>query len=262
MKKKLSVPVAAAAASTLVVTTALLTGSTTALWTQTTPLALSDASITYEYPEDDEDLATYDLKTSISANRTIVPGLGTTPDSYPTTLTYTVRVDNLGPEDTGKTTITVDVPLSDGLVFDSVSAPGATCDTSKAGLSQGTVTTANKGIAHGYGRIVCTVPTIMVDDYYQLSIDMVASKALVHAELVATATATAAGDTDLSNNTASWLLSSPNALIDLSLRKSGPASIQAGNRGTYTLTVKNNLIGSEGAVASPPTVEDTLPAGV
>ncbi|MCL2849787.1 MAG: DUF11 domain-containing protein [Micrococcales bacterium] len=241
----------------LAVTTALM-GTTSALWTEDVPLALGGGELTLEYPQD---VASFELKTTMSATRTTVPGLGDDEDEYPAPMTYTVRVDNLGPDEATNMTVTINVPLVEHLSFVATRSPdiASTCDTTNVAVEQGQVTTDNQEVTHAYGQIVCTVPgPLAAGNGYELHVDMSASQLLAKSELLATTTVDAAG----SQQTASWLMSSPKTLIDLSLHKTGPASIEAGKIGVYTLTVKNETVGAETSVAAPPVVVDTLPPGV
>ena len=249
---------AALVAGLVVLAVAASTQQTDARWSASRDLGLAPVTLRIEVPEP-QNPASFDVRAAMSGNRTVVPGLGADPadNVVPADVVYTASVLNLGPDDATDLTLAIDVPLVQNLDLVAVTPPtGVVCDTSQASVPQ-----------HGgqHGLVTCTVPgPVAADDAVAVTVAMRASQALAVAEFTASVTVSspreAAGAQG--NNTASWLLSSPNKLIDLSLHKAGPASVIAGKNAVYTLTVKNEPVGAETSQADPPTVVDTLPAGV
>ncbi|MCL2467297.1 MAG: DUF11 domain-containing protein [Micrococcales bacterium] len=251
---KLVAPAASATAGVLVVGAALFTGTVGAKWSEAAPLDMGIIDVTVMIPEDP---ASFDLRAALSANRTVVPGLGTVPDVFPVSVEYAASATNLGPDDATNVTVAMDVPIVAGLDVTGVKPdPALVCDTSQ--MSSPQVGDPNHGL------LVCTADGPLAPDAsYDVVVTMTAAAPVSPPQIMATATVSSPGETGpTDNNTASWLLSSPNVLIDLSLHKAGPATIEAGKMGLYTLTVTNEPIGSEYSVADPPTVVDVLPDGV
>ena len=252
--KRFFAPVALVAATVVVVSATMFTGGTDARWAQAATLDIGNVDLTVEIPEDE---TSFDLRAAMSANRTVVPGRGHTPDTFPAVVEYTATVTNRGPQDATDITMTVLVPIVAGLDVVNVEADaGLVCDASQVASAQVD--------APDHGLVLCTAAgPLAADSSYAVVITMVAHAPVPTSEFVATTTVSSPKETGPeTNNTASWLISSPNALVDLSLHKVGPASIQAGKIGTYTLTVTNEQIGTEVSVAAPPILVDVLPAGM
>ncbi|MCL2455182.1 MAG: DUF11 domain-containing protein [Micrococcales bacterium] len=240
MKKLLGSLVALVLVGAVVATTAL----TDARWSQNDDRNLGEISLMAGSVD-------FDLAVTMLGNRTVVP-------SAAAPVEYTVRVHNHGPDDTRNMTVTFQVPLVDGLDLVSVTPQGsdAVCDLSEAATAQPTTP--------GHGLIVCTVAgPLQAGSTYEVLVEMYAQKALLVSSITATATVSAPRESPklLGNNTASWLMAYPDPLVDLSILKTGPATVEAGRKAFYTLVVTNTPV-LEMVTALPPTVVDTLPAGV
>ncbi|MCL2467300.1 MAG: DUF11 domain-containing protein [Micrococcales bacterium] len=242
--------VAVSAVLALLLTASVRTGTTMALWTQDLTHPLGDATLLLGSPADQ---STFDLAVTMHGSHTVVPTSATSVD-------YTVSVFNHGPDPAENITVEFQVPLVGGLLELGSATPedaNDRCDTDQAGTPQpGTP---------DHGLVVCTIDgPVAVNGAYQIAFVMDTQQALPVTTVTATATVSAPQEdpSRLANNTASWTMSTPHQLIDLSLLKTGPASIEAGKIGAYTLTVKNETVGSETSVAAAPVVVDSLPPGV
>jgi uncharacterized repeat protein (TIGR01451 family) len=152
--------------------------------------------------------------------------------------TYTLTINNLG---TSPTTgaITLNMTLPAALVSYASNTGGFTCSGTT------TVTCSTPGPIAGGGI---------------LNFNVVVNLTAVGGPTNATFTVGGGGDTNTANNTATvptTVQSAPSP--DLSLAKSGPASMTVGTNANYTLTVTNN---GTGPTTSTITVQDTLPAGL
>ena len=154
------------------------------------------------------------------------------------TVTYDVTVENLGPSDADNVSVVDTLPA--GITFGSITPSNGGWTCNNAGDVSVTCTRAswNAGASTTF-TIVVTAP------------DDVAS--LTNTASIASTTP----DDDPTNNTDS-VSTTVTASADLSLTKSGPATVTAGGTITYTLDVDN--LGP--SAASAVDVIDTLPAGV
>ena len=159
-------------------------------------------------------------------------------------ITYTLTVHNGGPSDVASFTVTDALPSGlSGAQYCTYNAPATDC----------TASTSYTGSISGLGslaanndlkvKIVATVNSSVAD-----------GATLYNQGSVSSATT----DPDTSNNTSNNVSTTVSRSADLSISKSGPASVIAGNSITYTLTVHN---GGPSDVASF-TVTDALPSGL
>jgi uncharacterized repeat protein (TIGR01451 family) len=171
---------------------------------------------------------TADLAIVKSAPATATPG---------TNFDYTLTVTNNGPN-----------PSTGAIVSDAL----------PAGL---TFVSASSGCAFASGTITCTLGTLASGASAPLTVSVHASSPFSGAAPIvngASVTAVNEVDPDTSNNagTASTALAS--AQTDLSLVKTGPASVPALGLVTYTLAIAN----AGPSAADGATFSDTLPAGL
>jgi uncharacterized repeat protein (TIGR01451 family) len=153
------------------------------------------------------------------------------------TVSYDLVVSNAGPSDA--TTLAVTDTLPAGVSLVSASGAGWACSN----VASTSVTCATAVLATGASAATITVVVTAP----------ASAATLTNAADVTSATP----DPDLSNNTSS-VDTQVAGSADLSLVKTGPATVQAGGLMTYTLLVSN--AGPDDAVAVQLT--DTLPAGV
>ena len=150
-------------------------------------------------------------------------------------IAYQLAVSNAGPSTA--TTVSLSDTLPAGVGFVSASGTGWTC-----GEAAGVVTCTRPSLATG------SAPTITVN----------VTAPATAGSLVNTATVSAAtADPDLTNNT-DQLTTTVTAVADLSIAKTGPASVTAGSTVAYSLAVSN----AGPSTATSVSVTDTLPAGV
>ncbi|TDW15039.1 DUF7507 domain-containing protein [Kribbella kalugense] len=189
-------------------------------------------------PVDDNNSATYTLMTGAQANIKITKTASPDPVVAGKAITFKLTVSNTGPSDAQGVSVVDDVP--DAVTGVTASATGgATCTA--AG-----------------GQVRCLAATLAAGDNFVVTVSGTVAASTKPGELVNTATATAQTPTDptRSDNT-STTTPSVDAQADLSVTKTAPATVVAGNELTYTLTVHN--AGPSDAVGA--VVSDTLPAG-
>jgi uncharacterized repeat protein (TIGR01451 family) len=150
-------------------------------------------------------------------------------------ITYTLTVSNAGPSNAADLTVVDTLPAAVTLV--SATGTGWTCTAVTS-----TVTCTNPALASGSSSVITVVATAPVG-----------STALLNTATVASATP----DPTPENNTSS----APTQVAgsaDLSIVKTGPATVVAGTSVTYAISVSN--AGPDDAVSL--VMVDTLPAGV
>lgn len=157
------------------------------------------------------------------------------------TATYTLTVNNAGPQSAGATIVVSDT-LPAGLTYNSYNAPGWTCSAA------GQVVTCNRATALASGASSTITLTVNV---------------LAAASPNVTNTATVNSptfDTSTANNSST--VSTPVTIPpDLRITKTHTGNFTQGQNGaTYTLTVTNNA--GAGPTVGTVTVTDTLPAGL
>jgi uncharacterized repeat protein (TIGR01451 family) len=188
----------------------------------------------------------YDLSVSKQANRSALPA-GSPEDPLP--VTYTITVTNNGPSAATGVMVEDQIPTA----LDLVSVPsGCTAPNPISGDPD-------------HELLTCTIAgPIAVGGTAAIQVPMQATSNLAAAEdpVTETVTIAAPGDTTPSNNTSTWTLSGE-PYVDLSLSKTAPATVTAGQMMTYSFGITNNPIGDEpGVVALAPSITDALPAGV
>ncbi|MFF0344315.1 hypothetical protein [Kribbella sp. NPDC004875] len=189
-------------------------------------------------PVDENNSATYTLTTAAQANITITKTAAPDPVIAGKAITYRLTVRNTGPSDAQGVTAVDDVP--DAVTGVSASATGgATCTT--AG-----------------GQVRCRAATLAAGDSFVVTVTGTVAASTEPGELGNTATADSETPTDptTSDNT-STTTPSVRAEADLSVTKTAPATVVAGNQLTYTLAVHNT--GPSDAVGA--VITDTLPSG-
>ncbi|MFC7496691.1 MULTISPECIES: hypothetical protein [unclassified Nocardioides] len=204
--------------------------------------------------------SSYDVAVSKTANRSTIPG-------EPSTIPYVIAVVNNGPSTARDVAVRDLVPLV--LDLDGVTTSGApaTCDTTQAGTPQ-------PAPDQDQGLVTCQIPELAPGEQVTITVTMSTDEPLSDdptiTEIVETVEIAAAGDTDATDNEATWTLQGT-PTTDLSITKDAPATAYAGSfppgsplNPSYTLTVTNNTPPGEAddldAVA--PVVVDTLPDGV
>ncbi|MFE5292704.1 hypothetical protein ACFQ8T_11055 [Isoptericola sp. NPDC056618] len=232
----------AGAAVTITVTGLVAPGATgtlrntaTATSTSTDPAGGNDTATS-----DTAVRAEYDLAVTKTANRTTLPG------EAPRPVDYRITITNNGPS------AARDIDVSDALP-DALDLRGADPVTGCAA----DVT------ADGF---TCTVPgPVAPGETAVVTVAMQADEVLAGGpDVVQTVTIDAPGDTDPSNDEASWTLSGL-PFVDLSLAKTADATVTAGGTTTYDLVVTNtNDPGdvTENLAALRPVLTDTLPDGM
>ncbi len=150
-----------------------------------------------------------------------------------TNVTYTLRLENLGPSI--ETNAVLTDPLPAGLTFVSV-ADAATC--------------ANVG-----NVVTCTIGTMMPGDVFTTTVTAAVDPALPDGTIL---TNRVIGDGDSSDPVDDSEETTASARADVSLDKSGPTEVLAGNAISWTLDVAN----AGPSQANVVEVTDTLPPGV
>lgn len=174
-----------------------------------------------------------DLSVTKSGPNTITAG---------STATYTIVLTNKGPSDAQTVNLTDTLPPNLVLVTETVlNNP----DSFQDNTNGGTIPTFNATtVAAGHTDVFLVVAT--------------APSSVTAATIVDSATATASTPDPNSTNNSSTYTTSVRVSADLSVSKSGPTTITAGNSATYTLTVVNSgPSDAQGAVLT-----DQLPTGL
>ncbi|PIQ76580.1 hypothetical protein COU78_02635 [Candidatus Peregrinibacteria bacterium CG10_big_fil_rev_8_21_14_0_10_49_24] len=171
-----------------------------------------------------------DLSVSKSGDSTVAAG---------STVNYSVQVTNGGPSDATNVKVTDAIPS--GLSFNSGASDGAcsqngsNVECTASSLANG----ANKTFAIAFD----------VPDTQQVCGTNISNQASVSSDT---------GDTNTSNNTSSTVSTSITCNADLSVTKSGPATIEGGNSISYTVTVANGGPNTAHNVK----VTDAIPSGL
>ncbi|MFI5729684.1 hypothetical protein ACIA49_06135 [Kribbella sp. NPDC051587] len=189
-------------------------------------------------PFADNNTATYTLLTGAQANITLTKTVSPDPVVAGEAITYKLTVANAGPSDAQGISLDDDVPAA--VTGVSAEAPGgATCQVSD-------------------GRVTCELATLAARDSFVVTVTGTVAPATAPGALTNTASAGAKTPEDPtdSDNTATST-TTVQAQADLSITKSAPATVVAGNGLIYTLTVRN--AGPSDAIGA--VVTDTLPAG-
>lgn len=189
-------------------------------------------------PVADNNTATYTLLTGAQANITLTKSVSPDPVVAGEAITYKLTVANAGPSDAQSVTLDDDVPAAVTGVSASATG-GATCEASD-------------------GRVTCELATLTAGANFVVTVTGTLAPATPPGALTNTASAGAKTPEDPtdSDNTATST-TTVQARADLSITKSAPATVVAGNELTYTLKVRND--GPSDAIGA--VVTDTLPAG-
>ncbi|MGG5258682.1 CARDB domain-containing protein [Phycicoccus avicenniae] len=184
--------------------------------------------------------ASYALTTGASANIVLSKTAAPQPVTAGAQITFTLTARNDGPSTASVVTITDPLPSSVAPVSATTTTPGASC--SIAGQD-----------------VTCTAPTLASGSSLVATVVGTVASGTPASTLVNTATAGAQtpGDPTLSDNTATST-TRVQTRADLSIDKTGPATVTAGTGITWTMTVRND----GPSVADTVVVQDTLPAGV
>jgi uncharacterized repeat protein (TIGR01451 family) len=159
-----------------------------------------------------------------------------------TTVTYTVTVANAGPSNAASVSLSDTVPTGTTFVSESqTTGPAFACATPAVG---------------GTGTITCTIASLAAGGSATFSI-VVNVPAGATGQITNTATVSTSTSDPNSANNSSTVATAITTGPDVSVTKSGPASVVAGANATYTITVANG--GS--VTATSVSLTDTLPAG-
>ncbi|GAA0596159.1 DUF11 domain-containing protein [Kribbella sandramycini] len=189
-------------------------------------------------PVTENNTATYTLLTGAQANITLTKTARPDPVVAGEQLTYVLTVRNAGPSDAQGVTVEDDVPAALNGV-NAAATGGATCTLDG-------------------NQVRCSADTLAAGAEFGVTITGTVAPATAPGKLINTATAGSRTPEDPteSDNT-STTTTEVVAGADLSIAKSAPAIVVAGNELTYTLTVRND--GPSDAVGA--VVTDTLPPG-
>jgi uncharacterized repeat protein (TIGR01451 family)/LPXTG-motif cell wall-anchored protein len=196
----------------------------------------ASVSTTTSDPDPSNDTSTTTTTVVASADLAIVK-TGPASVSAGAAVSYQLNVDDLGPSDADGVSVTDTLPA--GVTFLSASGSGWTCSNT------------------GNVSVTCDLPLLAAGATAPV-ITIVVSAPTQPATIVNSASvASTTNDPDLSNNASSTTTTIAGS-ADLALTKTGPATVAAGGRVSYHLSVTNN--GPSDGVAL--TVTDTLPAAV
>ncbi|HEV2720193.1 MAG TPA: DUF11 domain-containing protein, partial [Thermoanaerobaculia bacterium] len=155
------------------------------------------------------------------------------------TYDYMITLSNSGPNAADNATFTDTLPA--GISFVSITqntGPSAFCNTGST--------------------VTCSVPTLLNGESASFTLTVQPSSTIANGTVVTnTATASSSTSDTNPNNNSSSSMTTISANADLSIVKSGPATVNAGNNVTYTITVMDN----GPSTASSVSWTDTLPFG-
>jgi uncharacterized repeat protein (TIGR01451 family) len=150
------------------------------------------------------------------------------------TFSYTLSVNNAGPDTASNVSVSDTLPA--GVTFVSASGTGWTCS--------------------GTATVTCTIGSLTSGTTSTITISVTApaqGATLLNSASVSSTT----GDPKTGNNTSAPVQTTVAPQADLSITKTGPASANASNTISYTLSVNN----AGPSTASTISVSDTLPSG-
>jgi len=173
------------------------------------------------------------------------------------TLSYTLSVQNIGNAATTTAPIYVTDVLSSSFSSTGVTATGTGWTCTVTGLNVSCTRSSNDALAAAAYYPDITVKATVLSN----ATTAITNTALVTGTNVSdpTAPTVAGGETNTANNKATTVNTTINTVPDLTISKTGPASVTQGGTASYTLTVNN--IGSS-ATSGTITVTDTLPTGL
>jgi uncharacterized repeat protein (TIGR01451 family) len=225
---------AASASVTVHVTYAIPPGQTGSI--------VNTATVTGPTPDPNSNDNTSTATTGLSASADVsVTKTGPATTSAAGTISYTLVVSNAGPSDANGTTVSD--PLPAGLSNATVNCTGdggAVCGAFDASVS-GTITTLPAG-----GSATITITAIAPSDATTLS------------NTASVAPPPGTTDPDPSDNTTPPVQTQVTPVANLSLLKSGPASIGSGDAISYTLLIAN----AGPSAADGATYSDVVPSGI
>jgi uncharacterized repeat protein (TIGR01451 family) len=192
------------------------------------------------------------------------------PDNDTSATSLTVSSVDVGVTKSGPATAVAGGPTYDYVITLSNAGPDAATDASfndnlPAGVNfvslvqnTGPAAACNAPVPNTNGNVACTISLLPNGDSAQFTVTVQAAPTVPNGTVVTnTATAsTSSADTNPSNDS-STVATTISAQADLSIVKSGPATANAGNDITYTVTVTNNGPSTANSVSW----SDTLPAG-
>ena len=203
---------------------------------QTTLINTATVSSTSPDPNPNNNSSSTSVQVVASADLSIVK-TGPGPVLASGTVAYSLAVSNAGPSDADSVTVTDTLPA--GVTFVSAAGSGWTCTRPAPGSVRCTL----PSLATGTAAPVITVTVVAPPE----------GATLVNQADVSSLTT----DPDPADNSAS-VATPVISTADLSLTKSGPATVVAGSSVSYTLTASN----AGPSAADPVAVTDSLPAGV
>lgn len=160
-----------------------------------------------------------------------------------TTASYTVTVVNNGPSDAMNVTLTDTLP------------PNTTLAT--AMQTSGPLFNCTQPAAGGTGTISCSIATLATGATATFAFTFNVSAATPPGSLENTATVTSTSNDPTPGNNSSTTAAAVGTNADVTISKTGPATVTAGNNATYTVTARNNGPSDAASV----TITDTIPAG-
>lgn len=196
-------------------------------------------------PTTGNNTATYTLPTAAEADVSLTKRVSPDPVVAGERVTWTLVATNGGPSDASDVRVTDTVPATVTGVTATSTTPGATCAAS----------TGN--------AVDCRVATLADGDDLRVVVSGTVAPGTAPGSLANTAEVAAATPRDPSTaNNRATATGTVVASADLSVDKSGPATVTAGEQLTWTLDVDNLGPSTVRAGTSGAVVTDTLPAGV